>query len=86
MSIALVTGSAGLIGVCSMLEAVAGCERRTGRPMKTVYDDKHRRGDHIWWVSNIRKFQSHYPEFQLTFDTERILDEIFQGLDGSSRS
>jgi CDP-paratose 2-epimerase len=66
---------------CSMLEAVRGCEQRTGREMNTSYDDSHRTGDHIWWVSDVRKFQSHYPKWELTYSIDRILDEIFAGLE-----
>ena len=34
------------------------------------------RGDHIWWISDIRKFQSHYPGYELQFDSMAILREI----------
>ncbi len=46
---------------CSMLEAIAIVERLTGRPLSWTYADTNRTGDHIWWVSDIRKFTSHYP-------------------------
>ena len=40
---------------------IAIVERLTGRPMQWTYSDINRAGDHIWWVSDIRKFASHYP-------------------------
>jgi hypothetical protein len=43
---------------CSMLEAINLVERVTGRPLQWSYDDTNRIGDHIWWISDIRKFQS----------------------------
>jgi CDP-paratose 2-epimerase len=61
---------------CSMLEAIAIFERITGRPMAWSYRDDNRAGDHIWWVSDIRKFGSHYPGWTLTYTLERTMAEI----------
>jgi len=65
---------------CSMLEAIAICERLTGRPMNWAYCEENRAGDHIWWISDIRRFKSHYPEWDLKYDIEAITTEIFDGL------
>jgi CDP-paratose 2-epimerase len=59
-----------------MLEAIAIVERLTHRTMQWSYSDVNRAGDHIWWVSDIRKFSSHYPEWSLTYSLERTLEEI----------
>jgi CDP-paratose 2-epimerase len=61
---------------CSMLEAIAIVERLTERPMAWTYSDVNRAGDHIWWVSDIRRFASHYPAWTLTYSLERTIDEI----------
>ncbi|NLK83460.1 MAG: NAD-dependent epimerase/dehydratase family protein, partial [Lentisphaerae bacterium] len=61
---------------CSMQEAIAICERITGKPMKVKYLEANRIGDHIWWISDISKFRSHYPEWNLTRGIEDILREI----------
>jgi CDP-paratose 2-epimerase len=61
---------------CSVLEAIALCEELTGRPIKRSYVDKNRVGDHIWWISDIRRFQSHYPEWRITYDLRAILADI----------
>jgi CDP-paratose 2-epimerase len=63
---------------CSMLEAIAICEELTGRPMNWSYADENRIGDHIWWISDIRKFQSHYPDWRLTYDIRSTLAEIYE--------
>ena len=65
---------------CSMLEAIAVCEKLTGRPMQWSYTDTNRTGDHIWWISDIRRFQEHYPGWRLTYDIESILREIQTGV------
>jgi CDP-paratose 2-epimerase len=65
---------------CSLQEAVALCETITGNKMSTEYVETNRIGDHIWWISDTRKFQSHYPAWQQQYDIEAILTEIFEGV------
>jgi CDP-paratose 2-epimerase len=62
---------------CSMIEAIALCEELTGRKMRTQYVDSNRIGDHIWWISDVSKFRSHYPEWNLTKNVRNILEEIY---------
>ncbi len=62
---------------CSLLEAIAIAEELTGKPMNKDYQDGNRIGDHIWWISDLRKFKSAYPEWQLTYDVPAIMREIF---------
>lgn len=71
---------------CSMLEAIALCEQIAGRPMNTVYVDDNRIGDHIWWVSDVRKFQQHYPDWKLTRSVPDILQEIYDYNSEKSKS
>ncbi len=61
---------------CSMLEAIAIVDKLTGRPLKWSYSDTNRAGDHIWWVSDIRRFAGHYPEWSLTYSLQRTIEEI----------
>ena len=61
---------------CSMLEAIAICERLTGTPMNWTYQEQNRIGDHIWYVSDLGRFQSHYPSWRITHGVDEILTEI----------
>ncbi|TWA53130.1 CDP-paratose 2-epimerase [Azospirillum baldaniorum] len=61
---------------CSMAEAITKAEQLTGRPMTWSYDETNRIGDHIWWISDIRRFQEHYPDWSLTRDIDGILAEM----------
>ncbi len=61
---------------CSMLEAIAWCEQISGQPMNWEYSDANRAGDHVWWISDIRRFQSDYPSWNLRYDVPQILQEI----------
>jgi CDP-paratose 2-epimerase len=62
---------------CSMLEAIEKCQNLTGRELQWSYSETNRAGDHIWWISDIRRFQSHYPGWSMRYDLDAILREIF---------
>ena len=64
---------------CSVLEAIGLCEEITGRPMSWTLDDKARTGDHIWWISDVRRFQNHYPEWRYRYDLRSTLEDICEG-------
>jgi CDP-paratose 2-epimerase len=63
---------------CSMLEAISLCEEITGQHLALNYVDQNRRGDHIWWISDLAHFEGHYPEWKLEFNVPKILREIFE--------
>jgi CDP-paratose 2-epimerase len=63
---------------CSMREAIAMCEEISGRKLQWTYLEDNRIGDHIWWISDVRKFQSHYPEWKFRYGIREILEEIYQ--------
>ncbi len=65
---------------CSVLEAVAACEKLAGKKMNRSYSDIHRAGDHIWWLSDVSKFRRHYPAWDFTFNLDDILGQIFEDL------
>jgi CDP-paratose 2-epimerase len=62
---------------CSVIEAIELCEQISGRTMSWSYDEANRVGDHIWWIGDNGRFTSHYPEWSLTYDIPKILQEIF---------
>jgi CDP-paratose 2-epimerase len=65
---------------CSMLEAIAVCERLTGKPMNWSYSEHNRIGDHIWWISDVRRFQTDYPDWKYRYDIDAMLAEIMDGI------
>ena len=62
---------------CSMLEAIQLCETIAEKKMNWSYVESNRIGDHVWWISDVSKFQRHYPNWQLTYTVEDILNEIY---------
>lgn len=65
---------------CSMIEAIRIVESLTGRPMQRSYEEQHRIGDHTWWISDVSKFQSHYPRWKYRFDIEALIADIYEGI------
>lgn len=62
---------------CSILEAIRLCEEITGRTLSYRYGQA-RSADHIWYISSLKKFQSHYPQWRQTHTLKMILEEMFQ--------
>ena len=65
---------------CSMQEAIAIAEDITGRPMNHSYSEQARTGDHIWWVSDVRKFRAMYPEWSYQYNIRELMEDIHAGL------
>jgi CDP-paratose 2-epimerase len=61
-----------------MQESIRLCEKITGNKMKVRYNDVPRRGDHVWWVSDVAKFKADYPGWGLTVGVEGILAEMYE--------
>jgi len=68
---------------CSMLEAINLCEEISGRRLDWKYEENNRIGDHIWWISDVRKFQGHYPEWKFRYGQREILEEIHRAVIGT---
>ncbi len=65
---------------CSILEAIELCEEISGRQLNWRYEEANRRGDHIWWISDVRKFQSHYPAWKIRYGLRGTLEGIYRAV------
>ena len=63
---------------CSMLEAIRLCEDLSGRKLDWSYVEQNRLGDHIWYVSDVRKFQQHFPAWKYRYGLKEMLTEMCQ--------
>ena len=61
----------------SILEAIEISEKLSGLKMDCEYVPENRRGDHIWWVSDVSKFKAHYPQWEYKYGIEDTLREIY---------
>jgi CDP-paratose 2-epimerase len=62
----------------SIVECFQMLESRLGRRLPFAYEDTNRRGDHICYVSDLRKFKSHFPAWRITRPLDTIMDEIVE--------
>ncbi|MEI8108514.1 MAG: NAD-dependent epimerase/dehydratase family protein, partial [Verrucomicrobiota bacterium] len=67
---------------CSMLEAIEICEEISQKKLDWTYVEDNRIGDHIWWISDVRKFQADFPNWQYRYGIREILKEIHDACTG----
>lgn len=64
----------------SMNEAISYFEKKFNKKADIVYSEKNRIGDHIWYISDVSKFKSHYPQWDYAYGINKIMDEIGSNL------
>ncbi len=60
----------------SVIEAIELIEKLGGGKVNYLISENERSGDHIWYISDVRKFQSHYSEWHYEYDMQTILKEM----------
>ncbi|MEO0102831.1 MAG: NAD-dependent epimerase, partial [candidate division WOR-3 bacterium] len=63
---------------CSILEAIQLIEEIAHKKINYEYEDKPRKGDHIWYISDVRKFKDDYPDWHYTKDLRTTIEEIYE--------
>ena len=61
---------------CSILEALKIVEDEAKIKIKRKYLKQNRVGDHIWYISNMKKFKNDYPKWRQKFSTKKILVQL----------
>ena len=62
----------------SIRECFALLADRLGREIRWRYEEGNRRGDHICYISNLTKLESHYPQWKITRSLDDMLDEMVE--------
>ena len=65
---------------CSIIEAINYLEHKIKIKIRKIYVKKNRVGDHIWYISNMKKFKKHFPNWKQKFTTKKILDELVSNI------
>ena len=60
----------------SILEALDMVEDLSGKKADWVYEEQNRIGDHICYISDLRKLKTHFPDWSITRSLEDILKEM----------
>jgi CDP-paratose 2-epimerase len=66
---------------CSIIEALDILEDYTGKEIRRKLVKKNRIGDHIWYVSDMKKFKKHYPKWNQIYSTKKILHELIDNFE-----
>lgn len=61
---------------CSVIEALETVEDLTKIKIKKKFLKQSRTGDHIWYISNLKKFKKDYPNWKQKYNTKRIIKEL----------
>jgi CDP-paratose 2-epimerase len=65
-------GRANSLSILETVDALAAM----GLKLRYSYKDANRVGDHICYISDLRKLRTHFPNWRMQYDLPRILDEI----------
>jgi CDP-paratose 2-epimerase len=60
----------------SVLEAIARFEELLGTQLATEYVEDARRGDHICYISDLRRLRSDYPDWEVSVSLDQIFDQL----------
>lgn len=63
---------------CSILEAFDLIAALSGKQTEYEYLEESRAGDHICYISDLRKMKAHYPGWGITKSLDNIFEEVFQ--------
>lgn len=61
---------------CSVIEALNYVELFANIKIKRIYQKANRVGDHIWYITDIKKFRRHYPNWKQKYGTKKIIEEL----------
>jgi len=60
----------------SVLEAIVHFEELLGCRLQTEYVEEARRGDHICYISDLRRLRTDFPDWDVSIDLDSILSEL----------
>lgn len=60
----------------SILEAIKLIEHETGKKAIVTLLEQERKGDRIWDIHDVSKFQSHYPDWKYKYSLDDIIKEL----------
>ena len=70
----------GRVSNCSVIEALQIVENLTKKKIKKKFIQKNRIGDHIWYISDTKKFKKHYPKWKQKYNSMNIIEELIDSL------
>jgi CDP-paratose 2-epimerase len=65
---------------CSIIEALNYIEKKMKIKIKKLLIKQNRIGDHIWYISSMKKFKKHYPNWTQKYSTKKIIDQLINSI------
>jgi len=62
----------------SVLECIDLIEQIGGYRVEWTYSERARTGDHICYISDLRKLMRHYPDWSITRSLPQIIEEMIR--------
>ena len=63
---------------CSIIEALDLVENIKNIKIKKNFLKVPRVGDHVWYISDLKKFKNHYPKWRQKYNTKKIIEELIE--------
>ena len=63
---------------CSIIEALDLVETIKNIKIKKKFLTTPRIGDHVWYISDLKKFKNHYPKWRQKYNTKKIIEELIE--------
>ena len=63
---------------CSIIEALSLVQKIAGIKIEMKTLKQNRIGDHIWYISSMKKFKKHYPKWKQVYSTKKIINELIK--------
>jgi len=63
---------------CSIIEALNVIEKISKIKIKRKILTQNRVGDHIWYISDMKKFKKKYPKWKQKYSTLKIIKELIR--------
>ena len=63
---------------CSIIEAIEEIEKLANIKIKKKIIKQNRVGDHVWYITNNKKFKKDYPGWKQKYTTKKIIEELIR--------
>ena len=63
---------------CSIIEALNLVEKYSRIKIKKKFLKNNRTGDHIWYISSMKKFKKDYPKWKQKYSTQKIIKQLIK--------
>jgi CDP-paratose 2-epimerase len=64
----------------SILEALSKAGELLGKEPRHDYKEANRIGDHVWYITDLSKFKSHYPTWELKYDIDAVMQDLVKNI------